>query len=139
MKIKIMFKIKFTEEADGQFLNLRQSKDKKVQFKAVGKALAYMNAHLRHPSLKTHKFDGIQSPFGGDVFGLWKQFKLNELTRERLQEQAKPYLDAIKSALRVGASAAGLTSKMGALCYDLLDRFPTLWTFLYEEGGRAYQ
>lgn len=63
-----MFKIKFTEEAESQFLNLQQSKDKKVQFKAVGKALAYMNANLRHPSLKTHKFDGIQSPFGGDVF-----------------------------------------------------------------------
>lgn len=63
-----MFKIKFTEEADSQFLNLQQSKDKKIQFKAVGKALAYMDANLRYPSLKTHKFDGMPSPFGGDVF-----------------------------------------------------------------------
>lgn len=70
-----MFKIKFTEEADDQFLNLKQSKDKQVQFKAVGKALAYMHANLRHPSLKTHKFDGIESPFGGDVFESYAQNK----------------------------------------------------------------
>jgi len=70
-----MFKIKFTEEADDQFLNLKQSKDKQVQFKALGKALAYMYANLRHPSLKTHKFDGIESPFGGDVFDSYAQNK----------------------------------------------------------------
>lgn len=56
-------------------MNLRQSKDKKAQFKAVGKALAYMNANLRHPSLKTHKFDGIESPFGGEVFESYAQNK----------------------------------------------------------------
>ena len=70
-----MFKIKFTEEADEQFLSLQESKDKKTQFKAVGKALAYMNANLRHPSLKTHKFDGMESPFGGDVFESYAQNK----------------------------------------------------------------
>lgn len=70
-----MFKIKLTQEANDQFLNLQQSKDKKAQFKAVGKALAYMNANLRHPSLKTHKFDGIKSPFGGDVFESYAQNK----------------------------------------------------------------
>lgn len=70
-----MFKIKFTREADDQFLNLQQSKDKKTQFKAVGKVLAYMNSNLRHPSLRTHKFDGIKSPFGGDVFESYAQNK----------------------------------------------------------------
>lgn len=70
-----MFKIKFTEEADDQFSNLQKSKDKQVQFKAVGKALAYMNSNLRHPSLKTHKFDGIKSPFGGEVFESYAQNK----------------------------------------------------------------
>ena len=70
-----MFKIRFTEEADDQFLNLRQSKDKKAQLKAIGKALAYMNANLRHPSLKTHKFDDMESSFGGDVFESYVQNK----------------------------------------------------------------
>lgn len=68
-----MFKIRFTEEAKGQFLNLQHSPDKKVQFKAVGKALAYIIANLRHTSLKTHKFDEMESPFGGDVFESYAQ------------------------------------------------------------------
>ncbi|CDZ81305.1 hypothetical protein BN1013_01841 [Candidatus Rubidus massiliensis] len=63
-----MLKIRFTNEVEDQFLRLQKSKNKKVQFKAVGKALAYMNANLRHPSLNTHKFDEMKSPFGGDVF-----------------------------------------------------------------------
>jgi len=70
-----MFKIRFTEEADDQFLRLHQSKDKKVQFKAIGKALAFMSADLRHPSLHTHKFDEMEFPFGGDVFESYAQNK----------------------------------------------------------------
>lgn len=69
-----MFKIRFTGEAENQFLNLQQSKDKST-VKAVGKAIAYMNANLRHPSLKTHKFDDLQSPFGGDVFESYAKIK----------------------------------------------------------------
>lgn len=45
-----MFKIRFTVEAEKQLLNLQTSKDKQVRFKAVGKALAFMNVNLRHPS-----------------------------------------------------------------------------------------
>jgi len=69
-----MFKIRFTEEAEDQFQNLRESKDKKV-YKSVGKALAYMNANLRHPSLNTHKFDDLECPFGGIVFESYAQNK----------------------------------------------------------------
>lgn len=70
-----MFKIRFTEEANDQFLNLQHATDKKAQFKAVGKALAFMHGNLRHPSLKTHKFDDMESPFGGDVFESYAQNK----------------------------------------------------------------
>ncbi len=70
-----MFKIRFTEESEDQFLSLQRAKDKKAQFKAVGKALAFMNANLRHPSLYTHKFDEMESPFGGDVFESYAQNK----------------------------------------------------------------
>ena len=37
--------------------------------------MGYMNANLRHPSLKTHKFDEMESPFGGDVFESYAQNK----------------------------------------------------------------
>lgn len=59
-----MFKIKFTNQAESQFLN-----------KAVGTVIAFMQTDLRHPSLKTHKFDSMESPFGGDVFESYAQNK----------------------------------------------------------------
>lgn len=68
-----IFTIRFTPESKQQFIDLKTSKDKQSQFKAVGKAMAYMNANLRHPSLNTHKFDGIKSPFGGHVFESYAQ------------------------------------------------------------------
>lgn len=34
-----------------------------------------MKINMRHPSLKTHKFDEMKSPFGGDVFESYAQNK----------------------------------------------------------------
>lgn len=62
------FKLKYSEEAEGQFLELENSKHKKKQYKAVGKTLGLMQVNLRHPSLHTHKFDDIVSPISGEVF-----------------------------------------------------------------------
>jgi hypothetical protein len=70
-----MFAIKFTLEAEHQFILLKTAKGKQNQFKAVGKAIAYMMINLRHPSLNTHKFGEIKSPFGGDVFESYAQNK----------------------------------------------------------------
>jgi transposase len=68
------------------------------------------------------------------VFGLWKQFKQRTLSRSELQANAQPHVENIKDALTIIASAEGIASKSAALCCDLLKRFPTLWTFLHEEG-----
>jgi transposase len=68
------------------------------------------------------------------VFGLWKQFKAQELDRPGLQTKAQSHIENIKDALTITASAEGMASKSTALCCDLLERFPTLWTFLHEEG-----
>lgn len=68
-----MFTIRFTLEAEQQFMHLQTAKGKQSQFKAVGKAIAYMKINLRHPSLNTHKFDEMISPFGGDVFESYAQ------------------------------------------------------------------
>jgi hypothetical protein len=62
------FKIKFSEEAKGQFLDLENSRGKVKQYKAVNKALGLMQTNLRHSSLNTHKYDAIKSPFGREVF-----------------------------------------------------------------------
>lgn len=50
------FDLNYSEEAEGQFLELESSKDKVKQYKAVSKALGLMQTNLRHPSLNTHKF-----------------------------------------------------------------------------------
>lgn len=68
-----MFKIKFTIEAKDQLLELKENKSKKARYSAVGKILGFMKVNLCHPSLKTHKFDELTSPFGGDVFESYAQ------------------------------------------------------------------
>ncbi len=70
-----MFKIRFTKEAEKQLLDLKNTKSKQRLFKVVGKVIGYMQVNLRHPSLNTHKFDQLKSPFGGDVFESYAQNK----------------------------------------------------------------
>lgn len=62
------FKLNYSDESKEQFLELENNKSKKKQYKAVCKTLGLMQNNLRHPSLNTHKFDGISSPTGGEVF-----------------------------------------------------------------------
>lgn len=62
------FKIRFANLADEQMDALEIDKSKKGILKQVNKVLGYMETNLKHPSLNTHKFDQIESPFGGDVF-----------------------------------------------------------------------
>ena len=69
------FKLKYSEEAKGQFLVLENSNAKVKQYKAVAKTLGLMQANLRRPSLHTHKFDAIESPFGAEVFESYAQNK----------------------------------------------------------------
>lgn len=69
------FKIGFADLADEQMNELELSKSKKAVLKQVNKALGYMETNLKHPSLKTHKFDEMESPFGGDVFESYVQNK----------------------------------------------------------------
>lgn len=76
-----MFTIKFTVEAEQQLMYLKTTKGLRAQFKAAGNAIAYMNVNLRNPSLNTHKFDGIKSPFDGDVFESYAQNKTPEAYR----------------------------------------------------------
>jgi len=70
-----MFKIRFTRTAEKQFINLKKNKSHQKAYKAVGKILAFMQNNLRHPSLNTHKFDQLKSPFKGDVFESYAQNK----------------------------------------------------------------
>lgn len=98
-------------------------------------------AHITRDFTKVSERKGAEGAIGrilkeqlAEIFGLWKKFKFGECSRETIQEQAQSYIDSIEAGLKVGASAAQFTTKTQAFCCNLLHRFSTLWTFLYQEG-----
>lgn len=69
------FKSGFTQLAGSQLDLLEKDKSKKALLKQINKVLGYMETNLKHPSLNTHKFDNMKSPFTGDVFESYMQNK----------------------------------------------------------------
>jgi hypothetical protein len=65
-------KLEFSEEAKLTLEELKEDKSKKGVLKQVRKSLGLMETNLKHPSLNTHKFDGMESPLG-DVFESYVQ------------------------------------------------------------------
>lgn len=63
-----MFSLSFTDEASDALDRLQKSKADAKRFKAVRKALAYLEVNPRHPGLNTHKFQAIEGPDGTEVF-----------------------------------------------------------------------
>jgi hypothetical protein len=61
------FGLKFTPEASAQLSALAGDKNSAKQYKAVRKALGFMEANLRHPSLHTHKYETLSST-GVEIF-----------------------------------------------------------------------
>lgn len=70
----MQFKLRFSEEAKSKLKGLEENKSKKGLLKQVRKVLGFMETNLKHPSLNTHKFDGI-SCYLGDVFETYAQNK----------------------------------------------------------------
>lgn len=67
------FELKFSEKADEQLEALENTPSKKAACKAVKKILGYMEANLRHPSLKTHEFTSMKGKKGEKVFEAYAQ------------------------------------------------------------------
>jgi hypothetical protein len=61
-------KLLFTAEADRNLNDLEANKGLAKRLKAVRKTLGLMETNLRHPSLKTHKFDSLLGVGGEEVF-----------------------------------------------------------------------
>ena len=68
-----------------------------------------------------------------NVFGLWGEFKEGLFSRSILQQRAAIHVENVKTLL-VYTTLEAKSNKSQALAYDLLVRFPTLWTFLHVEG-----
>lgn len=63
-----MFKLVFTLTAEDNLLHLQNSPALRKHFKAVRKALGYLETNPRHPALNTHKYTGIKGPNDEEVF-----------------------------------------------------------------------
>ncbi len=62
------FALKFTDEAEKQLNALGKDKALERRYKAVRKALGFMQVNLRHPSLNTHEYETLTKIMGEKVF-----------------------------------------------------------------------
>jgi len=68
----MQFKLIFSEQAKLKLQALKIDNSKKALLKQLRKTLGFMETNLKHPSLKTHKFDTLQCNLG-DVFESYVQ------------------------------------------------------------------
>lgn len=69
------FNLLFTQEASDQYDKLEQDRANLKHFKAVRKALAYLETNPRHQSLNTHKYKSISGPNGEEIFEVYAENK----------------------------------------------------------------
>jgi len=71
----MQFKLLFTEEASADYDALEKGRAHLKRFKAVRKALGYLETNPRHGSLNTHKYEAISGPNGEDIFEAYAENK----------------------------------------------------------------
>ncbi len=69
----MQFQIIYQPTAEATLTALEQTDPKK--YRKVLKTLALMESNLRHPGLKTHKFDDLYGPNGEEVFEAYVENK----------------------------------------------------------------
>lgn len=69
------FTVLLSDEAKKQYAHLANDPSLNKRFKAVRKALAYLQANPRHPSLNTHKFTSLEGPKSEDIFEAYAENK----------------------------------------------------------------
>jgi hypothetical protein len=69
----MQFRLQYSTEARDTLANLEQTDSKK--YRKVLKTLALMETNLRHPGLRTHKFDDLSGPNGEEVFEAYVENK----------------------------------------------------------------
>ncbi len=69
------FKLNYTSEANTQLDLLEKNKGLNKRFKAVRKALGYLEVNPRHPALNTHKYSSLAGPSGEEVFEAYAENK----------------------------------------------------------------
>lgn len=67
------FILKYTQKSEEDLKQLSTDKSKVRTLKAIVKSLNLMTANIKHPSLNTHKYDGMKGPKGEEVFESYAQ------------------------------------------------------------------
>lgn len=62
------FVLLFTEQAESDLRSLEGNKSLSKRWKAVRKALGYLEANPRYPGLHTHKYSALTGPKGEEIF-----------------------------------------------------------------------
>lgn len=62
------FKLRFAKEAAAQYRALKDDPALQKRYKAVRKALGYLQINPRHPGLNTHAYSSVAGPNGEKVF-----------------------------------------------------------------------
>lgn len=62
------FKLLFTEEGLNNLSELETNSNKIKRYKAVKKALGYLEVNPRHPSLCTHEYETLSREYGFKIF-----------------------------------------------------------------------
>lgn len=99
-------------------------------------------AHLDRDFTKISERDGINKFIGEELlkqseamFVIWHQFRDGEISRRELQRRIETEVKpSVETLLKFGAIDSGVTKKTQATCLDLLNRFASLWVFVYQEG-----
>lgn len=68
----------------------------------------------------------------GALFRVWHTFKRGELSRAELIEKVQPHLEKLRTLLEENLKSS--TKPVRTLCKGLLDKWESLFTFLYHEG-----
>ncbi len=64
----MVFQLFFTREAEKQLLKLKTNNALEKHYKAVLKALGYLETNPRHKSLNTHKYTSLVGKNGEEIF-----------------------------------------------------------------------
>jgi len=67
------FFLSFTPTAKTNLKELKESAYLQKHFKAVSKALRFLQENPRHPSLQTHEYSSLKGPHGEKVFEAYAQ------------------------------------------------------------------
>jgi hypothetical protein len=64
----MLFTLLFTKQASDDLDELKNNSHLQKRFKAVRKALGYLEMNPRHPGLNTHKYSSLTSASGKEIF-----------------------------------------------------------------------